>query len=69
MTFPGAIPLDPIQRRLTSDPARAAYQERIARAVESDLPSPTQFMIPMHEQNRDLVRSQPMRQAGFDHAL
>ena len=30
------MPLDPIQRRPISDPLRADFQERIARAVESD---------------------------------
>ena len=30
------MPLNPIQRRDIKDPVRAAYQERTARAVESD---------------------------------
>ncbi len=47
------MPLDPIQRRPIADPGRAAYQERVARAVEAD---PEPFLA--------LYRAEPRTHGG-----
>lgn len=47
------MPLDPIQRRPIADPGRAAYQEQVARAVETD---PEPFLA--------LYRAEPRTHGG-----